>query len=56
MLPLRFRSSSLVALVSLPGFLIGQRLRDGEHSVALLLIPAMLAVVFLASLIMRQSD
>jgi hypothetical protein len=49
-------ASMLVALVSVPGFLVGQKLRHGDHTVALLLVPALLVVVFLAGMIMRQSD
>lgn len=45
----------LVALVSLPGFLIGQRLRQGDHGNLLMLLPLLLAVVLVASLLMRQS-
>ena len=47
-------STTLVALVSVPGFLLGQTLREGDHSVALLLLPLMLGVVLLASSLMRQ--
>lgn len=56
MLTKRFSAPALVALVSLPGFLLGQRLRQGDFHVSLFLIPAMLAVVFVASMIMRQTD
>lgn len=56
MLTKRFSAPALVALVSLPGFLLGQRLRQGDYQVSLFLIPALLAVVFVASMIMRQTD
>lgn len=46
----------LVALVSVPGFLVGQKLRQGDHHVALLLLPLMFAVIFVASLLARQSE
>ena len=56
MLTKRFSAPVLVALVSLPGFLLGQRLRQGDYQISLFLIPALLAVVFVASMIMRQTD
>ena len=45
----------LLALVSVPGFLIGQKLRSGEPQVALALVPITLLIVFLASAIMRPN-
>lgn len=45
----------LVALVSIPGFLIGQKLRSGEPLNAFILLPLMLAIVAIASALMRQS-
>lgn len=52
----RIAASALVALVSVPGFLVGQRLKTGDADAALLLVPFLLAVVLIASAIMRQSD
>jgi hypothetical protein len=52
----RILASTLVGLVSVPGFLLGQKLRHADHSHALLLLPIMLMVVFVASALMRQSD
>ena len=54
MLRSRLSATFLLALVSLPGFLIGQKLREGEPSVALALLPVALAVVVVASMLMRQ--
>lgn len=54
MLLSRLSVAFLVALVSLPGFLIGQKLREGEASVALALLPIAVAVVLVASMLMRQ--
>ena len=52
----RIVASTLVAAVSVPGFLIGQRLRQGDDQAVLWLAPIMLLVVLLASALMRQSD
>jgi hypothetical protein len=52
----RIVASALVALVSVPGFLVGQRLQSGQTDAALWLLPCLLAVVLIASAIMRQSD
>lgn len=52
----RIIATTLVALVSLPGFLVGQKLQQGDHINALMLLPLMFAVVFVASLLMRQSE
>jgi len=49
-------ASTLVALVSVPGFLVGQRLREGESGNALMLALVMMMVVVIASAIMRQRD
>jgi hypothetical protein len=49
-------SSVLVALVSVPGFLVGQKFRQGDSSGALLLCLAMMMVVMIASAIMRGND
>jgi hypothetical protein len=49
-------SSALVALVSVPGFLVGQKLRQGESAAALMLAVALLMVVVIASAIMRVGD
>ncbi len=49
-------ASTLVAIVSVPGFLVGQRLQQGDTSAVLWLIPCLAAVVLLASAIMRQTD
>ncbi|MDB4987678.1 MAG: hypothetical protein JWN04_2856, partial [Myxococcaceae bacterium] len=48
-------SSTLVALVSVPGFLVGQKLRQGEPS-SLALAAVMMMIVFVASAIMCQSS
>lgn len=56
MLRSSFVSSALVALVSVPGFLVGQKLRQGDSEGALLLALVLLMVVVLASAIMRQGD
>jgi hypothetical protein len=48
-------ASTLVALVSVPGFLLGQKLRQGDPS-ALALALVMGMVVLVASAIMRQAD
>jgi hypothetical protein len=48
-------SSALVALVSVPGFLLGQKLRAGDPS-TLTLAVVMMMVVLLASAIMRQGN
>ena len=52
----RIIAITLVALVSLPGFLVGQKLRQGDHINALIMLPLMFAIVFVASLLMRQSE
>ncbi|HEX5656179.1 MAG TPA: hypothetical protein VFX59_03250 [Polyangiales bacterium] len=52
----RIVASTLVALVSVPGFLVGQRLQQGDLSAAVWLVPCLAAVVLIASAIMRQSD
>lgn len=49
-------ASILVALVSVPGFLVGQKLRHDDPMGALLIALAGMMVVVLASAIMRQSD
>ena len=49
-------SSALVALVSVPGFLVGQKVRQGDSSGALLLALALVMVVVIASAIMRVGD
>ncbi|MDB4974592.1 MAG: hypothetical protein JWN48_2933 [Myxococcaceae bacterium] len=49
-------ASTLVALVSVPGFLVGQRLRQGDSSSVVMLAAVMMMVVVVASAIMRQSD
>jgi hypothetical protein len=49
-------ASTLVALVSVPGFLVGQKLRQGDPGSALMLALALMMVVVLASAIMRQTD
>jgi hypothetical protein len=49
-------SSVLVALVSVPGFLVGQKFRQGDSWSALLLCLALLMVVVIASAIMRVGD
>ena len=49
----RLSAAFLVVLVSLPGFLIGQKLREGEASLALALLPIAVAVVVVASMLMR---
>lgn len=54
MLQPRLSAALLVALVSLPGFLIGEKLRQGDTNVAMYLFPVALVVVFLASALMRQ--
>lgn len=56
MLQNRVVASALVALVSVPAFLIGQRLREGNAQAVLWLIPCAFVVVLLASAIMRQSE
>lgn len=48
-------ASTLVALVSVPGFLLGQKLRQGDPT-ALALALVMAMVVLVASAIMRQAD
>jgi hypothetical protein len=48
-------ASTLVALVSVPGFLLGQKLRQGDPT-ALTLALVMAMVVLVASAIMRQAD
>jgi hypothetical protein len=55
MLRERLYGSVLLTLVSVPGFLIGQKLRAGEPQVALALVPISLLVVFVASAIMRPN-
>jgi hypothetical protein len=50
-------ASALVALVSVPGFLVGQKLHHHEDQLSvLLLLPLLLMVVLVASALMRQSD
>jgi membrane protein DedA with SNARE-associated domain len=51
-----FVSSALVALVTVPGFLVGQKLRQGDSSGALLMAIVLTIVVLIASAIMRQGD
>ena len=46
----------LLALVSVPGFLIGQKLRSGDPQVAMLLVPLTLLIVLVASALMRPTD
>lgn len=52
----RIVASTLVALVSVPGFLVGQRLQQGDTHAALSMAVCLAAVVMLASAIMRQTD
>jgi membrane protein DedA with SNARE-associated domain len=52
----RILASTLVALVSVPGYVLGQKLRHAEHTSALLLVPILMVIVFVASTLMRQSD
>jgi hypothetical protein len=52
----RITASALVALVSMPAFMIGQRLRDGNAQAMMWLLPCAFMVVLLASAIMRQSE
>lgn len=52
----RIIASTLVALVSVPGFLVGQRLQQGDLHAAMWLTPCLAVVVFIASALMRQSD
>ncbi|MET0283916.1 MAG: hypothetical protein ABW352_05580 [Polyangiales bacterium] len=49
-------ASTLVAIVSVPAFLVGQRLQQGDTTAALWLASCLAVVVLLASAIMRQSD
>jgi hypothetical protein len=51
-----FVSSTLVALVTVPGFLVGQKLRQGDSSSALVMSLVLTMVVLIASAIMRQGD
>lgn len=48
--------TSLVALVSIPAFLVGQKLRQGPDLSLLMLTALMAMVVVVASAIMRQMD
>jgi hypothetical protein len=52
----RIVASTLVALVSVPGFLVGQRLQQGDLNAAIWLASCLAIVVLLASAIMRQTD
>ncbi len=52
----RLLASTLIAVVSIPGFLVGHTLRHGDGSSALWLLPVLLMVVLLAGAIMRQSE
>jgi hypothetical protein len=52
----RIVASTLVALVSVPGFLVGQRLQQGDLNAAIWLASCLAIVVLLASAIMRQAD
>jgi len=51
-----FVSSALVALVSVPGFVVGQKLRHGDSSGAFVMSLVLTIVVSLAGAIMRQGD
>ena len=51
-----FVSSALVALVSVPGFLVGQQVRQGDFSGAQIMALVLTIVVLIASAIMRQGD
>ncbi|MEY4510432.1 MAG: hypothetical protein RLZZ450_2554 [Pseudomonadota bacterium] len=51
-----FVSSALVALVSVPAFLVGDKLRQGDSATALTLSIALLMVVAIASALMRVGD
>jgi hypothetical protein len=52
----RIVASTLVAIVSVPGFLVGQRLKQGDADAAIWLLPCLATVVLIASAIMRQTD
>jgi len=52
----RLSSALLVALVSIPGFLVGLKLRAGDHTTVFLLLPVMAMIVFLASALMPKSE
>lgn len=52
----RILASTLVSLVSVPGFLVGQRFKHADHTGALLMLAIMAVVVFAASALMQQSE
>lgn len=52
----RLFAATLVTLASIPGFLIGQKLRQGDPITALLLLAPALFVVVIAAALMRASD
>ena len=51
-----FVSSALVALVSVPGFVVGHKLRHGDASGAFVMALILTIVVSIAGAIMRQGD
>lgn len=51
----RIIASTLVAIVSVPGFLVGQKLKQGDMSSVVGLLACLLTMIVLASAIMRQS-
>jgi hypothetical protein len=51
----RIVASTLVAIVSVPGFLVGQKLKQGDMSSVVGLLACLLTMIVLASAIMRQS-
>ena len=52
----RLFNALLVAIVSVPGFIVGHKLRSGDSVTALMLLPVMAMIVFLASALMRQGQ
>jgi len=56
MLQSRFFAAALVAIVSIPGFLVGHELRTGHHVNALLMLPLMATVVLIVSVLMQKSE
>ena len=49
-------ASTLVALVSVPAFLVGHKLQHEDRLSVLLLVPLLLMIVLVASALMRQRD
>jgi hypothetical protein len=56
MLQSRTLAALLIVFVSVPGFLVGHKLRHGDPMSALVLLPLLMILVLVASALMRQDE